>query len=225
MVNGRALRKNIRALVIVALCNALLYLPVIASDNFMVIGVLDAIQAYFSIGSGIYMLWHIFRDDRSFKGKAIVISIGLFVILAPRIIHQTYLWSMDYSYHHQVITSDTIREKLYSDSVNLIPPMKHISVKVDGQNVYLEMEHDTQASDPQYPETEFKEELLSLLKNDLYVLSEFDQLKLASIRVQYVDKAFIFNDVPLKDSKGRPFHGSDEIESIVPILKEKMIVE
>lgn len=216
-------------MVIITLLSFLIYLPVMTSDNYMSIGIMDALHFYFSVGAGFVLIVLTIRDERKVGRSILLISLGILLILSPRLVDKSYQWREEYKRIHQNFTPESLRQKHYNGPEGFSPPMKNVKVDFKEGHVYLEMEFDSEQPGRRVKakytsDGEFLKEMMYLLDSLISSETDFAQLKQISIRVKYNDKIYTFENIPLKDTKGRPIDRSDEWESFVPLLKEKMKV-
>ncbi len=149
-------------------------------------------------------------------------------MLSPRLIDEANQWWKYYNHIHQSFTSQSL-STLYDHPENFSPPMKNVKVDLKDGHILLNLEFDSEQTERNIKEVyttddEFLGDMLGLLDFLIRRITDYVQLKMISIEVKYKDTIYLFENIPLKDTKGRPYDRSDESESFVPLLKEKMKV-
>ncbi|MFD2611394.1 hypothetical protein [Paenibacillus gansuensis] len=211
-------------LVVLSLLSILIYIPVVTSDHGMLSALMDGFQFYFSIGACLLLIVLTIRDTRKIGRSILIISLGVFFILSPRLIDEANQWRIEYKRIHQDFTSETLRQNSYDNPGSFTPPMKNVKIELKEGHIYLEMEFDSEQPGRKVKteygsDEQFSKDMIDLLDYLVRRKTEYTHLKQMTMKVKYKNNIYIFENIPLKDAKGRPFD-----QSFIPLLKEKMKV-
>ena len=69
-------------MIIITFLSFLIYLPVMTSNDYMLIGLMDALHFYFSVGAGFVLIVLTIRDDRKVGRSILLISLGILLVLS-----------------------------------------------------------------------------------------------------------------------------------------------
>ena len=166
-------------MIIITLLSFLIYLPVMTSDNYMSIGIMDALHFYFSVGAGFVLIMLTIRDVRKVGRSILLISLGILLILSPRLIDKANQWWKYYNHIHQSFTSQSL-STLYDHPENFSPPMKNVKVDLKDGHILLKMEFDSEQTERNIKEVyttddEFLGEMLGLLDFSIRRITDYVQ--------------------------------------------------
>jgi hypothetical protein len=212
-------------LILLGVFSALVYSPMYSSDDELFKGY--GISLY--LCGGPIVLFIIMavtvRKVEKTVAKVLLVAGSLLLFAAPPSVDWGQEQWEEFVRDHQEVTADMLLRAHYYAPEQFIPPMRNLRVNVVDGHVNLEMEYNPYAYGGQTMlKANFQDRLLVLLSNQMHSLSEYVKLSALSVRVTYYDQVFVFEGLPLKDSKGKTLRESDELESNRTILINNMKV-
>lgn len=203
----------------------MVYSPVYSSDDplFKAYGI-----TFYLVGAAIVLsIIMAVAERKSEKAgpKLILAAVSLILLAAPPVTDWGQARWEEVVWDHQEVTADMLLNVHYDAPDEFIPPMRNVQVNVRDGHVHLEMEFDFAADGGQTEsEMAFQERLIAWLNQEMYSLSDYVKLSVLSVHVTYYDQTYVFQDLPLKDSKGESLRQSGELTSNHSILIRKMKV-
>ncbi|TLS52388.1 hypothetical protein FE782_10495 [Paenibacillus antri] len=201
------------------------YSPLYSSDDplFKAYGI-----AFYLVGGAIalFIIMTVAERKAEKAGAKLLLAAGsLILLVAPPVADWGQArWEVAVR-DHQEVTADMHFRVHYNAPDQFIPPMRNVQVEVRDRHVHLAMEFDPVADGGQTgSEEDFQDRLLAWLSQEMYNLSDYAKLSVLSVRVTYLDQVYVLEDLPLKDSTGKPLRESDEFASNPSILLSKMKV-
>ncbi|WP_274366282.1 hypothetical protein [Paenibacillus thermotolerans] len=212
-------------LILLGVVGALVYSPVYTSDDplFEVYGIMCYV-----LGGAIALLIIMVvavRKAEEAGARLLLVAGSLILLAAPPVTDWGQARWEEFVRDHQEVTANMLLRVHYKEPDGFIPPMRNVQVDVKDGHVHLEMEFDPVADAGQTEsEEDFQDSLLAWLSGQMYSLSDYVKLSALSVRVTYNDQVYVFEELPLKDSKGKALRESSEFESNHSILMRNMKV-
>jgi hypothetical protein len=193
-------------------------------------GILGMIVGVFGTPILSFILYRLLRNNDWFKKlqENLLFSITIFLTIiialtAPFLVYTEYKKWKENQKYEQRLTSEDIKTKWFDHPANFNIPMKDVSISKEDGQVLLKMDYDEQAaklSKIKDSRSEFQKDILSLIRNQVFDMSPYKELKTLSVKVRYKYEWYEFNQIPLKDERNQPFTIEDK--EIKKIISDKM---
>lgn len=212
-------------LILLGVFSALVYSPVYSSDDplFKAYGIMCYVLG--GVIAALIVMAAAERKAEEAGAKLLLVAGSMLLLAAPPVADWGQARWEEVVWDRQEVTADMLLRVHYDAPDEFIPPMRNVQVDVRDGHVYLAMEFDPVADDGQTEsEVDFQDRLLAWLSQEMYSLSDYVKLSVLSVRVTYHDQVYVFEELPLKDSKGKELRESDEFASNHSILMRNMKV-